>query len=437
MREDFALQVSGLGKCYHMYSKPQDRLKQMFFGHFKKFYKEFWALKDISFQVKQGESFGVIGHNGAGKSTLLQLICKTLTPTTGDLIINGKVAALLELGAGFNPEFTGRENVYMNGAILGFSRKEIDKRFDEIEAFADIGDFIDQPVKTYSSGMYVRLAFAVQVCVEPDILVVDEALSVGDIFFQQKCYTKIKQMIAKGTTCFFVSHDTAAILNLCDRVLLLKNGQAEFCGDPEEAVSRYYTQLGKPSSSKTNIDKKWQLVAAKQDSDIELFRHNILENNTKRHGAQGLEIIAANVTNLDESYTLETPILQSLNFNMLLRAHKHIDQPVAGIHIFDKFSNLVFAAGTRQLQYALPSMQPNQEIIVIITVTFSVQAGEYTFSLGAAESLNEVPNVGFTHDRHEMLGPIVVTADQNRELPFYGIAQLPTAINSIPVTKGN
>ena len=197
---DVAIRIQNLSKCYHIYDKPRDRLMQMLARGRKQYFREFWALKEVSLDVKKGETVGIIGRNGSGKSTLLQMICGTLNPTSGSIQANGRIAALLELGSGFNPEFTGRENVYMNGSILGLSKEEIDSRFDDIAAFADIGEFIEQPVKTYSSGMMVRLAFSVAINVEPEILVVDEALSVGDEIFQRKCFSRIEAIRAGGAT---------------------------------------------------------------------------------------------------------------------------------------------------------------------------------------------------------------------------------------------
>lgn len=232
IQQEVAIRVSNLSKCYQIYDKPNDRLKQFVvpkilrvLGRYSKpYFREFWALKDISFEIKKGETVGIIGRNGAGKSTLLQMICGTLSPTNGSIETNGRIAALLELGAGFNSEFTGRENVYLNGCVLGISKEAIDERFAEIAAFADIGQFIDQPVKTYSSGMYVRLAFAVQACVEPDILIVDEALAVGDIGFQYKCHQRMQELRAKGTTILMVTHSSGSILQYADRCVVMKDG---------------------------------------------------------------------------------------------------------------------------------------------------------------------------------------------------------------------
>lgn len=237
---DLAISVRGVGKMYRIYDRPQDRLKQMIFRGRRMYGREFWALRGVSFDMHKGETLGIIGRNGSGKSTLLQIIAGTLAPTEGEVMVKGRVAALLELGSGFNPEFTGRENVFLNGAILGFSRDEMAARFDEIVAFADIGEFIDQPVKTYSSGMYVRLAFAVQACVEPDILIVDEALAVGDIFFRQKCYRRIEALRDRGTAIILVSHSMTDIEQFCQQAILLHYSKVLFQGYAPEAVKHYY-----------------------------------------------------------------------------------------------------------------------------------------------------------------------------------------------------
>lgn len=234
-----AIHVQSVTKTYQIYNKPSDRLKQQLsFGN-KKYYREFSALKDISFHIGRGETVGIIGRNGSGKSTLLQLICGTLRPTNGTVNVNGRIAALLELGAGFNMEFTGRENVYLYAAILGLSRKEVDERFESIAEFADIGDFIEQPVKTYSSGMYVRLAFATAINTDPDILIIDEALSVGDSAFQRKCFARIEQIQERGGTILFVSHSAANILQLCTKAILLDGGEKILEGRPKFIVNQY------------------------------------------------------------------------------------------------------------------------------------------------------------------------------------------------------
>lgn len=222
---DLAVSVRNLTKTYRLFGHPGDRIKQFLSLGFRKYHQEFIALRDVSFDIKKGETVGIIGRNGSGKSTLLQLICGILKPTSGTVQVNGQVSALLELGAGFNPEFTGRENIYFQGAIIGLSKEEMDKRFDDIAAFAGIGEFIDQPVRIYSSGMFVRLAFAVAINVEPDILVVDEALAVGDAAFQRKCYRKMENMTLRKTTLIFVSHDIESVRRLCQKAIFLQKIQ--------------------------------------------------------------------------------------------------------------------------------------------------------------------------------------------------------------------
>ena len=243
---DIAIHVQNLTKCYQIYARPQDRLKQMIYPKLqdafglkrKKYHRDFWALKDVSFEVKKGETIGIIGLNGSGKSTLLKLICGTLSATSGTVETDGRVAALLELGTGFNPEFTGKENVYMNGSILGLSEEEINAKYASISEFADIGDFIDQPVKRYSSGMYVRLAFAVIANVDADILLIDEALAVGDVLFSQKCMRFLRHFKEKGTVVF-VSHNSGAVVNLCDRAVWLDKGQAKAIGEAKNVCEKY------------------------------------------------------------------------------------------------------------------------------------------------------------------------------------------------------
>lgn len=270
MSSDIVISVQNVGKCYQIYDHPRDRLRQFIMPRLQKavgkkprrYFREFWALQNVSFDVRKGETIGIIGRNGSGKSTLLQMICGTTTPTSGEAKANGRIAALLELGAGFNPEFTGRENVYMNAAILGLSREETDARLDAILAFADIGDFVDQPVKVYSSGMYVRLAFSVAVNVDPQILIVDEALSVGDLAFQNKCILKIRELRAKGTTLLFVAHDLSIVQTMCDRVAWLQNGQMVMIGDAIPVCQEYYASMTgtppveKPAESTSIIPQK-------------------------------------------------------------------------------------------------------------------------------------------------------------------------------------
>ena len=248
MSSDISIRADALGKAFPIYDKPHHRLMQMIApGPKDRWHRTFRALNNVSFEVRRGETVGIVGRNGSGKSTLLQLICGTLTPSEGSVRAHGRIAALLELGAGFNPDFTGRENVYLNGSLLGLTRQELDARFDDIAAFADIGEFIEQPVKSYSSGMYIRLAFAVAINVTPDILVIDEALSVGDEAFQRKCFARIDAIRDAGATVLFVSHSAGTVIELCDRAILLDRGELLAQGTPKFVVSRYHKLVYAPA----------------------------------------------------------------------------------------------------------------------------------------------------------------------------------------------
>ncbi len=262
MSSEHAIEIESLSKCFHIYDTPRDRLLQMFSMREKKYFREFWALKAASFSVKRGETVGIVGRNGSGKSTLLQLICGTLNPTSGAITTNGRIAALLELGSGFNPEFSGRENVFMNAAVLGLSQEETKRRFHDIESFAEIGDFIDQPVKTYSSGMMVRLAFAVAINVDAQILIIDEALAVGDELFQRKCYAKIEALKQRGATILFVSHSGGTVIEFCDRAVLLDSGEVLAIGQPKAIVSRYQRLIYASAEKREKIKNEIRLQLA-------------------------------------------------------------------------------------------------------------------------------------------------------------------------------
>lgn len=317
--ESLTIQVSGLGKRFEMYAQPADRLKQMVLPKLDRlvskaprdFYKEFWALRDVTFDVKRGETVGIVGRNGSGKSTLLQVICGTLTPTTGSATVRGRVAALLELGAGFNPEFTGRENVFLSGLLYGMSERELRDRYDAILDFAEIGDFIDQPVKTYSSGMMVRLAFSVAINVDPDILVIDEALSVGDELFQRKCFARIESIRDRGTTILFVSHAAGAVIELCDRALLVDAGELLVEGAPKYVINRYHKLLYAPAEKAAivrdeirrphvrvpepehaSLDKAAELELRDAEIDEETFDIDMKPSSTVEFVSKGAKVIA-------------------------------------------------------------------------------------------------------------------------------------------------
>ena len=286
MFSEIAIKVESISKCYEIYEQPSDRLKQFIMPRLrhlaglppKKYYREFWALKDVSFEVKKGETVGIVGRNGGGKSTLLQMICGTVNATSGKITTNGRIAALLELGSGFNPEFTGRENVYMNASVLGLTKEEIDTRFDEIAAFAEIGDFLDQPVKTYSSGMYARLAFSIAINVDPEILIVDEALAVGDARFVAKCMRRIKNIQERGASILFVSHDVGAVRTLCERAIWLDKGCLVDQGNVFPVTGRFTEFMF--SDEKNEQDTLHdELVASVNDPSMQL------KNSTEQSGS--------------------------------------------------------------------------------------------------------------------------------------------------------
>jgi len=286
MSSEPAIRISGVSKCFEMYETPRDRLRQFFAPKGRKYYREFWALNDISFDVAPGETIGILGRNGGGKSTLLQIIAGTLTPTSGEVKVNGLLAALLELGSGFNPDFTGRENVYLNGSVLGFTRQQMEERFAAIEEFADIGQHMDQPVRTYSSGMYVRLAFAVQACVDPQVLIVDEALSVGDEKFQRKCYEYIEGLRARGCAILIVTHATSTVEKFCQRAVLLHKGRLHGIGDASAVIDQYHALLY--SDEKAYL----RYVNSEASESVTVPEESVLLQTEQSHAANGDDGVA-------------------------------------------------------------------------------------------------------------------------------------------------
>ena len=442
--------VSNVSKAYRIWENPAARLKSPLLeaaasvlpknspphraltARAAKGWRDFYALRDVSFNVRRGEGTGIIGRNGSGKSTLLQLIAGTLAPSAGALEVSGRVSALLELGSGFNPDFTGRENVFLNGAIFGLSRANMQAKFDEIADFADIGDFIDQPVKTYSSGMMVRLAFSVGFSVQPDILIIDEALSVGDVFFQQKCFKKLHTMLDGGTTLLFVSHDMEAVRNLCEQVVLLDHGRANFIGSPDETVSRYYALFGTKVEASPLAHPPGPVAPPPAPAAIarDVVANNILAAAKSRHGERRLEIAAASCENEHGAPSLRVEMTRLATLRFLLRAHDPVAEPSLGINVYDRMANLIFAAGTRQLGVVLAPMAAGEERVVAFKLTCNLQPGEYTFSVESSEPSAEGPNFGFLHDKHEGLGPLVIHYEHNHTWPFYGIARLPLEISA-------
>jgi lipopolysaccharide transport system ATP-binding protein len=343
---EVVIKLNNVSKCFKRYARPVDRLKEILLPG-KTYAQEFWALRDVSFEVMRGETLGIIGRNGAGKSTLLQMICGTLTPTSGEVQVNGRVAALLELGAGFNPEFTGRENVYMNGAIMGLSRQDVDERFDRVATFADIGDFIDQPVKTYSSGMYVRLAFASAIHVDPDILIVDEALSVGDMFFQAKCMARMKQMMDSGVTVLFVSHDISSVKSLCRQAIFLNQGELISCGPSDQVVEKYFSMKVESEQSiikseqqkKDFINQKLiNIGTSLLDKESGFIENSAFQKRASFQRIQNGKAIFVNVQLLNQEgqETSSVDYEENVTLRMAIEVYEDIEELAFGYHIRDK-----------------------------------------------------------------------------------------------------
>lgn len=368
--DELAIKVQSLSKCYQIYDRPSDRLRQFVTPTLQRlagrsqqqYYRDFWALRDISFEIKRGDTVGMVGRNGSGKSTLLQIICGTLSPTAGQVEIRGRVAALLELGAGFNPEFSGRENVYMNATLLGLTRQQTDDRFDAIAAFADIGAFLDQPVKTYSSGMYVRLAFAVIAHVDADIMVVDEALSVGDAVFTQKCMRFIRSFQERGTL-LFVSHDMGAVQNLCRSALWLGGGQMRQAGQSKQVVESYlrYTlqetygdsvYLEATGESVPNNGADEGIPPVLDYTAQYQVRDNTESANGWKTGAAQITSVALNKADGSDSALLEGG--EKVCVTIRATAQQDLDSPILGFVLRDRLGQDLFGENTLAFTSLVP-----------------------------------------------------------------------------------
>ncbi|MCW0459159.1 Vitamin B12 import ATP-binding protein BtuD [Xanthomonas sacchari] len=423
MCSDIAIQVRDLGKCFNVYEKPAHRLMQMLWRGRRRYYREFWALREVGFTIHRGETVGIIGRNGAGKSTLLQMICGTLTPTEGDITVNGRVAALLELGAGFNPEFSGRENVYLAASLYGVEREEVSRRFADIASFADIGDFIEQPVKTYSSGMYVRLAFAVIAHVDADILIIDEALSVGDAYFQQKCMRFLANFQRGGGTLLFVSHDMGAVTTLCASAVLLRrqNGQYQCdIGSAREISALYLRELYADRQETALIAPNNALRQGSYDVDnVEPthFHAGAFRPDVDSFGAGGARIENAAFTDVDGNPVSEFTSQDDVRLTVTARALKPLNYPAIGFMLKDRKGQYLVADSSDSYlrEEAIAVEQGNT-----FTVTFQLQLprlirGEYSLDLALAEG------PGDDHVQHHWLHDAILLTALNSQL-VHGIA---------------
>ncbi|WP_369930780.1 ABC transporter ATP-binding protein [Xanthomonas sp. NCPPB 2632] len=444
MSSEIAIRVSRLGKCYHVYEKPAHRLLQMFWRGRRNYFREFWAVEDVSFEIRKGETVGIIGRNGAGKSTLLQMICGTLNPTSGDIEVNGKVAALLELGAGFNPEFTGRENVYLAASLYGLTAGEVNARLTAIAAFADIGDFIEQPVKTYSSGMFVRLAFAVIAHVDADILVIDEALSVGDAYFQQKCMRFLSEFQRRGGTLLFVSHDMGAVNALCATAVLLRRlGNRYLCdtGTAKAISTTYLRELydertsasaasvafdAEPPESAhgaTAVERRRDDGTAYTVTDIRPARYHAspFRPDAESFGAGGGNITSVHFSSADGEILTEFTSDDDITLVVRARAGKPMTFPAIGFMLKDRRGQYIITESTDSyLRDEAITVGANEDIEVQFRMRFpSLVRGEYTLDVAFAEG------PGDDHVQHQWMHDVLVITAINNNV-VHGISGAPS-----------
>ena len=418
-----AVEFQGVSKSYAIYDSPGDRLRELVSPTRFKRHRDFWALHDVSFEVHRGETFCIVGENGSGKSTLLQMVAGILQPSSGTVAVNGRVSALLELGAGFNPEFTGRDNVYLNGSILGLTTRQIDERYKGIEAFAEIGEFINQPVKTYSSGMVVRLAFAVAINVDPEILLVDEALAVGDLYFRQRCMRKVHEMRARGITILFVSHAVADVKAIGDRALWLEHGRVVEIGDPDRVVARYLAAMVEKDS--TYLQNKAG-TGAKRTSAEPVRAPEVVEtipNVDHRYGDGRAEVLGIAV--LDEQgrplHMLDPG--SNILVRISVRAKEEVPLPMVGFMLRNQLGMDFSGTNTAREGHELAPMQPGD----IYTVDFYLELPElYPASFSFSPAVADGTLLGY--QMCDWIDNAVVLQMGRSEAQIYGYIHLPCRV---------
>ncbi len=388
MKKKIAIQVKNLDKVYKLYDKPSDRMKEALGLSKKKKYKEHHALDQVNLTIYQGATVGIIGTNGSGKSTILKIITGVLNPSGGKVTVNGRISALLELGAGFNMEYNGIENVYLNGTMIGFSEKEIDEKMDAILEFADIGDYVYQPVKTYSSGMFVRLAFAVAINIEPEILIVDEALSVGDVFFQAKCYHKFEEFKEMGKTILFVSHDLSSISKYCDRVVLLNQGVKLGEGSPKEMIDVYKRVL--VGQYEMHEDEGTNLL---EDKDVAAAARMGVNPELLEYGTNAAKITEYYITDDKGIHTTAVIKGQEFSIHMEVDFMEDVPAPIFAFTIKNIKGTEITGTNTMVEKAFLESVQAGAKKEIVFTQKMSLQGGEYLLSLGVT---------GYERDKFEV-----------------------------------
>ncbi len=382
-----AVEFERVSKSYSIYAKPGDRLKELATFQKKKFHRDFWALRDVSFEIKRGETFCIVGQNGSGKSTLLQMVAGILQPTEGSVNVNGRVSALLELGAGFNPEFSGRDNVYLNGSILGLSTKQIDQRYNDIEEFAEIGDFIHQPVKTYSSGMVVRLAFAVAINVDPEVLLVDEALAVGDLYFRHRCMRKVHELRSRGITILFVSHSAGDVKAIGDRTMWLDQGRVVDIGETDRIVGKYLAAMVDKDTQYLSLKAakpRPTLIESKVVRPIEVIE--TIPNIDHRHGDGRAEVIGIAVVDINGQPLGLLQPESKIVVRISVRAKEDVAMPIVGFMMRNHLGIDFAGTNTSREEYELPAMRASD----IYTIDFHLDLPElypasFSFSPAVAD----------------------------------------------------
>lgn len=376
------IEVSGVSKAYRVFDRREDRLKELLLGRFKRWHREFWALRDIDLQVHAGETVGIVGRNGSGKSTLLQIIAGTMRPTHGNVQVRGRIAALLELGSGFDPEFTGIENCYLNGAILGMSRAEVDAKLPSILGFADIGEFAEQPVKTYSSGMFMRLAFAVQTHVDASVVIVDEALAVGDVFFRQKCYRRLEELREQGASILIVTHSMGDIEEHCDRALVLDHGRCMFSGPPSQAIKHYYLSVqGDAGRQQAVADIEKSLAATVRLELPDGAEFPVAALPQFNNGAA--RCVRVGLLGGDGAATRLFRAGESAVFVHEYVIDRDIEVPFAGVVLHSEKGTIVHGRNTFQLKAPAPGrLSAGSFLRIVQTITLDLSPGDYTFEVG-------------------------------------------------------
>lgn len=380
---EIAIQADHISKMYRLYSKPRDRLREAFSLTRKNYHREHYALRDVDFTIHKGETVGIIGTNGAGKSTILKIITGVLSPTRGQVHVNGRISALLELGAGFNMEYTGIENIYLNGIMIGFSHEEINRKMADILAFADIGDFVYQPVKTYSSGMFVRLAFAVAINIDPEILIVDEALSVGDAFFQVKCYHKFEEFKKQGKTIVFVSHDLGSIQKYCDRVILLDRGRKYAEGSPKDMIDQYKMVMAGRKAPEPEEAKVEAPLPQAADQDGGLWCEQMeVSPDCSAYGNGSATIMDYCVLDRNQRITNVIPAGEEYTIRMKVQFHKAASDPIFALTVRDKQGTDICGTNTMYENFNTGQIGAGETRVIAFTQRMNLKGGEYLLCLG-------------------------------------------------------